>query len=351
MSQKLWHALVLLCLLFFNGCGASKPELSFYYWKTTLNADSAADTLWRALDPHRAYIRLFDVDRSSGADAPHPVAHLAATTDALSLTEWVGVVFITNRTFIGMDRAAAHQLADHLVAEVAHVVKRTGWRAPVGLQLDCDWTGQTKNAYFHFLERVNTLVKRDPAWSPNLVLSATIRLHQVRDRALTGIPPVARGALMVYQTSAVDDLDGPRSILDMSLVSGYLRNAADYPLPLDVALPLFSWALHYNADGRLIRILRDGRIQAGQTLEPVPDRPSVYRATDDFLIGEHRVMRGDFLKIERVTFDELQTLSELLATRLGRAPRELIFFQFDVQLINEVCHDQPQALHQLRDLF
>lgn len=349
MSGRPW---LLLSLLLFAGCGGAKPELSFYYWKTTLKADAAAKALWRELAPHRAYLRLFDIDRVNAEAVPQPVAHLQVTADALPLGEWVGVVFITNRTFVGLDRAATHQLAEDLVAEAVFVAKRNGLSTPVGLQVDCDWNGQTKAAYFQFLERVDQLLQAENgAWSPAPVLSATIRLHQVRDRAATGVPPVTRGVLMVYQTSPVGDRDGPRSILDMALVSGYLRNAADYALPLDVALPLFSWTLHYNAEGRLIRILRDTRLAATQPLVAVPDRDSVFLATGDFLINEHRIMRGDYLKVEQIAFDELQSLSDLLAARLGRTPRELIFFHFDAQLIEEVCHGQPQALHQFRDAF
>lgn len=344
-----------LSSLFLFGCSSSSaPALSFYLWKTRAAANPDEVRLWRDLQPRRAYIRLFDIDMEAAAGRPRPVAHFQRAEHALKPEAWIPVVFITNRTMAAMDYAAADKLAERLLREVFFVVEQQAMPAPQGLQIDCDWTASTRAAYFHLLKRLKAKLDTHPgqfAGTPEL--SATIRLHQVRDQATMGVPPVDRGALMVYQTSSALDLEGPRSILDLGLVSGYLRPGARYPIPLDVALPIFYWTLHYNADGRFLGILRQTGLNLAQHphLKSVPESAFRYVASADFLIGETRIKRADYLKSERIQLEELQQLSDLLAERLAQPPRELIFFHFDTQLIDEVTYGDAQALQRLRQRY
>ena len=62
------------------------------------------------------------------------------------------------------------------------------------IQIDCDWTASTQEAYFEFLHYL-----KEKAKDKQIQLSATIRLHQL---SMTP-PPVDRGILMMYNTGDV----------------------------------------------------------------------------------------------------------------------------------------------------
>jgi hypothetical protein len=90
---------------------------------------------------------------------------------------------------------------------------------------------------------------------PETRLSATIRLHQYKFPDRTGVPPADRGLLMFYNTGDIHDPDEPNSIFQPAAAEKYLHGAPPrYPLPLDVALPVFSWTLIYR-DGDLWKIV------------------------------------------------------------------------------------------------
>jgi hypothetical protein len=118
------------------------------------------------------------------------------------------------------------------------------------VQLDCDWTISTRVVYFHFLAALRARLPQGVA------LSATLRLHQYRYPDRTGIPPVDRVMLMFYNMGQLDDPDEPNSILNLAAAQPYLDGAPPYPVPLDVALPVFRWGVLYR-DGRMTKLIHD----------------------------------------------------------------------------------------------
>ncbi len=72
-----------------------------------------------------------------------------------------------------------------------------GTPPPREIQIDCDWTERTRNAYFQLL----TALKREP-FLQGKILSATIRLHQVKYVQRSGIPPADRGRVCFFLLDA-----------------------------------------------------------------------------------------------------------------------------------------------------
>ena len=100
------------------------------------------------------------------------------------------------------------------------------------IQIDCDYTGRSRQTYYDFLAEV-----RQEAAKHHLRLSTTIRLHQLAMPA----PPVDYGVLMIYNTGDPQKFQERNPILDLRDVQPYLRYLAGYPLPLASAYPVFLW--------------------------------------------------------------------------------------------------------------
>jgi hypothetical protein len=195
-------------------------------------------------------------------------------------------------------------------------------------QVDCDWTQGTREAFFRLLEKIRGHLPH------GVLLSATIRLHQYKFPDQTGVPPTDRGMLMLYNTGDIDAPDETNSIFKPEDAKKYLKGApATYPLPLDVALPAFSWTLVFR-DGELWKILpgHDDHLPTG-ILE---------RGT--FQNG-HYLRPGDFLRQEVVS-PELLRESALLAAGASLADDATIAFfhldnhtprAFPAPLIRSVC--------------
>ena len=86
------------------------------------------------------------------------------------------------------------------------------------LQIDCDWTESTRDKYFHLLSTLRNELERNKQ-----IISATIRLHQVKYAAITGIPPVHRGMLMYYNMGKINATDN-NSVYDKKIAEKYISS-------------------------------------------------------------------------------------------------------------------------------
>ena len=116
------------------------------------------------------------------------------------------------------------------------------------LQVDCDWTISTKEKYFNLLILLSNYIEH---------LSATIRLHQIKYVKATGVPPVEKGVVMIYNLDSPADTNIRNSIFSFEKALLYLKgNLEHYPLQLDVALPAFSWGVHFH-HGKIKGLIAD----------------------------------------------------------------------------------------------
>jgi hypothetical protein len=82
-----------------------------------------------------------------GTPAPIAEVSLAAGAQLPATLEVVPVVFIRNRALHGMDRGAGRALAKKTRSQIDLRAAALGV-LPNEIQLDCDWTGETREPYF-----------------------------------------------------------------------------------------------------------------------------------------------------------------------------------------------------------
>lgn len=299
----------------------NEAEPSFYFWRTNARLSTGERAALKQLEIRKLYLRFFDVDTRRENGSPEPlgtVDSLDALPADLSL---IPVVFITNRTFLRMQHdTEAINLAGKLLRKIQSL--KASFRE---LQIDCDWSEHTKTRYFLLL---STLKKQLPA---STLLSATIRLHQVKYPVRSGVPPVDRGMLMFYNMGRLQDEQGPNSIFDAATASAYTPYIKSYRLPLDVALPIFRWCVHY----------RNGRVKAllgKKQFPPLEDTSYFYGAGDQRFRVKHDGMRngvafraGDVLKYEEVNDERLLEAARLLRQNLPETRRSIVLYDLDEQ--------------------
>jgi hypothetical protein len=301
----------ILCLLasLLLCCNRSGKEhvRSFYYWKTTFSADdSLSAKLIRQQGVEHFYIRYMDVDIDPAGLRPVPRGVIAAQSGAGSMftsERITPVVFITNRTFLRISDALADTLASNVTHKIADITSllRVPSKSIKEIQIDCDWTAGTAKRYFRFLRRLKQL-------NPGLNLSATIRLYPFKYAGKMGVPPVDRGMLMVYNIGGITDVSTRNSIFDLAEVKKYLT-VAHYPLPLDVALPVFGWQVWFRG-GKCKGIIHNDLISADSIF--VHAHNNFYRCVADIVIGEMYFREGDELRVEYPDERELIKAAEAL---------------------------------------
>jgi hypothetical protein len=312
---------------------------AFYYWKARTPPSAEETGFLDRLQVVRLYLRLFDLGPAGEPLAPLDLGDQSALA-ADGRREIVPVVYVVPEALRDPGGDALRALGARTAREALARCRSAGI-APPELQIDCDWTAGSRENYFRFLGGVREGLA---SGGGKTVLSATIRLHQVRDREATGVPPADRGLLMAYNLLPPSDPAVRNSILDMEALHPYLEGLRGYPLALDVALPCFSWVVHF--EGR--RIL--GLIPYEEAADGLATGEAFRQAGEGWLEAEagtylagRSVERGDRLRIERVDPPLVLAEARQLSARLPRGPRNVAFFSLDMPALEAFSGGSDEA--------
>lgn len=299
---------------------------AFYYWRTVLELGEAERTALRELAIERIYLRMFDVAwQDERAEQVGKVSLAAGQTLPVGRDgpiELVPVVFVREEVLRKLSRERQAEMTVALWKEVAARAAALGF-APRELQLDCDWTDGTREAFFAMLRQLEAL--------SGLPLSSTIRLHQVKYRERTGVPPVERGMLMFYNMGKLSAEPGSRLIFDAESAAKYVARLGEYPLPLDVALPLWSWTVHLR-DGAVLDVLQStdpAELEGVEGLRRVEGEGVRYRATQTMFFRGALLREGDELAGEVTGPAQVAAAAAMVTAKLprsGKTPRTLALF-------------------------
>lgn len=283
---------LIVLIFFFQNSKDRKQSRAFYYWKTTWSDSNDLRRVIQEEKISKIYFRFFDVDQEVREAFPHPVGSLRFL-DSPPQVEIVPVVFIKNRVFV-RNSLPTSELARKVWLKI-RAVGGAGALHFDEIQIDCDWSLATKASYFGFLENLKKII------GGKISLSATIRLHQIKYMDRAGIPPVDRGMLMFYNMGSLQTESNRNSIFnaeDAGLYASYIRR---YPKPLDVVLPIFSWAIQSRGD-RIVGLIE--KMKAVDFSEP-----EVFQAEAS---GQFRVLEPGFRhgwyfqKEDRIRFEEVK---------------------------------------------
>lgn len=307
-----------LLLLFLFSCTKDRNHpIDFYYWRSNFSVNETEKNLVQNLEVENIYIRFFDVDKKE--NNPNPIGTIKNFKSSELAVNYIPTVFITNRTFQGLSSDEVKKLASNVNKLINEIALSSELKSFSEIQIDCDWTKSTKANYFLFLEELKKI--------SNKKLSATLRLHQVKFKEREGVPPLDKMVLMCYATENPSEVQDKNSILDLDLAKDYLQNLNDYPIQLDVALPIYSWAIVTNHLGKIKLI--NSFSEDDLIGKPVINKGNgIYEVTDDFFLEKFYLSKGFKIKVETISEDVLIETKSFLDSKLKDDYR-IIFYHLD----------------------
>ncbi len=222
--------------------------------------------------------------------------------------DFVAVVFISNKTI-------KHTKPQDLADKILKSLNKLNYKE---LQIDCDWTLLTRYNYFLLLSYLKKKIQTP--------LSATIRLHQVKYYAKTGVPPVDYGVLMYYNISSIGLYKTKNSILDNVEARKYHHNFNLYKLRLKLALPLYSQGVWFR-DKKPLGIFEGlNKSDFNKFFDKIDE--NFYKAKKSFYFKGRYVYKDDIIRFEDVSLRQLkQALKDFFG--LAKNPfKEVIFYTY-----------------------
>ena len=281
---------ILILLLIFSCKKQEKHDYGFYYWRTTLSLNQKEQDLLKQSKTPNLYTRFFDIDKTN---LTFQTLGLIEVSENFSPgKKIVPVIFITNRTWEKISEEEIVFLAQKLNQSIKDIQQKNKLVLGNEIQIDSDCTVKTKDDYFKFLKKLKEISGKE--------ITCTLRLHQVKDKAETGIPPVEKMYLMAYATSSPLENSEKNSILDVDVLKAYLKNLDDYPVKLDVALPIYSWGIVTNHLGKkkLINALTVEELIQNKNVKKM-NKTTFEILKDDFYYGFY-LNKNFTIKIEEI---------------------------------------------------
>lgn len=305
-------ALIVFILSTLNSCQPKKQvHRAFYHWETQLSLSKAEQKTLHTLKISRLYAKFFDLDWDNKAGQLVPLAQIQIDTTGLKNIEIVPVIFITNRSWGHVEsEAQIKALVERVVKKIDALAQPLGTKSIPELQIDCDWNNSTRPVYFSFLEQLTQKLA-----TRQCQLSTTIRLHQYKYPQRTGIPPVARGTLMLYNVGNLENWAESNSIFTDTAATAYAPFPR-YALPLDVVLPAFSWGVLFR-EGEMIRLLNELRaedLQGDARFKQLAHQR--FRVQKSTYLNGHYLYAGDLLRIETCGHPELMAAARFAKRHL-----------------------------------
>jgi hypothetical protein len=271
-----------------------------------------------------------DVDGGdNGAIPVSPVTFKAKLPDSVQL---IPVVFIVNDVLKNQTTAQLDDLAGKIIHFVNGRIKPSG-KTYSELQIDCDWTRATRYNYFYLLMRVS-----QNAALKNKSLSATLRLHQLKNQESSGIPPVNRVMLMCYNMGNLRKYGSQNSILEQSELEKYLgSNLDDYPMPVDVGLPLFSWAVVFRQKqyaGIAKRLYSENF--ANRKIFKTNGGNSYTLLTN---LPQFGLKRGDEIRQEQLSAKQLKAAARYIQKYISADTVNVIYFHLDEATLKHYSYE------------
>jgi len=314
---------ILFILFILVSCSRKeKHPYTFYYWKTHLKLDQEEKKALDHASVPYLYTRFFDIDKAGGKF--QPVAVITWDNSFKTDKQIVPAVFITNQSMYHISAEEIRFLAKNIHDLVQKKAAEYHLKINNEIQIDCDWTAGTRDDYFKFLKELKRVSGKE--------ITCTLRLHQVKDKNETGIPPVEKVYLMCYSTSSPLEKSTKNSILDVNVLKSYLSRLENYPIKnMEVALPIYSWGIVTNhlEKHKLINALSEKDLKNPGFKKIYDNEVEIIK--DGFYFGSF-LSKGFRIRIEEISDDQLEDVTRFLEKKIPHF--NIIYYQLDSKFVS-----------------
>ena len=338
--MKINFTVIIFLFILIIGCQKSKPkftEPAFYFWKSTFKLSNVERNTLKNNHIQKLYVKFFDVSWNPQKRKPQFVAPIQFAENLPDNCQIVPVVFITNQTFLNLPESEIDSLAK-VVFEKILKMSRSKIQE---IQMDCDWTISTKHQYFRFLKALQ---------KNNIILSATIRLHQVKFFEKTGVPPVDRGMLMCYNISDWRNPETQNSIYSTSVLKQYIQRLEQYPKPLDVVMPIFHWTVIFRNNQFLFFVNNLGSEELNNNFNFIQlVKNQLFKVKEDAIFNNFSVRKGDIFRCEDSDFEEVLEGSALILDKISNEKLTFALYHLDEKSLTTYSNEQIKKLLHLNE--
>lgn len=333
-------------------------ERAFYYWKTNeFRFEKEERNLISKVEPKTIYVKFFEVEKdgafgavpvsktrfsikSCNYDGDYGYSFDSSFCDSFKSVNIIPTVFVKNDVLSEISAQEIDTLASNIIFLVNKHFKYKDFDSVSPLeeiQIDCDWTPSNKDNYFSLLQSIQNQTEVE--------ISVTLRLYPYKYRDKMGIPPVSKATLMCYNYFNPLQRLEENSIQNNQELKLYLKGVEDYPMHLDIALPVFNYAFHFH-NKQFAGVLRGFEGEIDSFCKPMEGSDLLFTVTKDTVIENSYLRVGDQLKIELSNTQQVLESIDILKNYIQfDGKTRVTLFHLDAERPNELNHEEIISIY------
>ena len=306
---------ILILILLVCSCNDETSfSYSTYWWKNNTELNKSQKLFLRKNKIKKIYLKIFDLKFDEiNNKILTPGVNAGINEKNLNI---IPVIYIENSILKNFKTDTIFDILKNKIKNSLDlgIIKNINF-----LQVDCDWTLKTKKSYFDLLNLLSNEVDE---------LSATIRLHQIKYHNVTGVPPVKKGVIMIYNLESPVDTNTENSIFTYKNAMKYLKKLKEYPIRLDIGLPAFSWGVHYH-HGKIKNLISDFDPKKINSENMYEKNNGYFKSKKAHFYNTYRISKRDEIRYEYPKIFEIKEIINFLSRNLNQDSTEIIFFSLN----------------------
>lgn len=319
-----------MSLFFLISCQTNYHNIDFYYWKHQYQIDSIEQQALDAFKTKTIYLHYFDVVWHDGKAVPKYKVDIKEKVSYAI----VPTIYIENDALVNTSILAIKELSQNIL-KLTEAINQQNKLQAKSIQIDCDWTVATKEKYFELLKLLQEKYE----------VTSTIRLHQIKYKNTTGVPPVKKAVLMLYNMGDVKNINETNSILNINTTKKYISHTKNYPIKLDYAFPIFTWTAIFR-NNQLIAIqnnLSESNFNNGD-LKALS--ATLYQVQQSKFLAGFYFMKDDIIRFEKINQKDLNDLYLLTNKYCNHKNFNIILYHLDSESLNLLSNETMQTIKQ-----
>ena len=124
----------------------------------------------------------------------------------------------------------------------------------------------------------------------------------------------------------------------------YLVKANEYPLSLDMALPVYLWSVVFRNKIPVDILHKTGSAQMDSLKELKQFRKDLYYVQSPLYFHGSYLQPGDLIKCEMVSGSELKRSAEILSQNFKKENRSIVYFELDEKYLQNFSPEELLAV-------
>ena len=140
--------------------------------------------------------------------------------------------------------------------------------------------------------------------------------------------------LMCYNMGNLTDIKTRNSILETQELEKYTGSLESYPLPLDIAYPLFEWNVLFRKD-KFVGLVNDLPDNLLNNIRIFSKQGNRFTVLKDTLLEGYALQKNDLLRNEHVSEKDIRNAEEIINGKLIGKNIRVAFYHSDTLILKK----------------